>query len=137
MSCARILIFPSLPRTRTVSHHSLLMSLIRAHGVSSYDASAEHAAPSAPGENLKDCGLVPSANLPGLQQEDNAAIAIHLIKQGTPLVVGGKVVGVASHDIPEGHRFATVAIPSGDYLNSWGLPFGVTIRDIAPGELMN
>ncbi len=38
------------------------------------------------------------------------------------------------YTVLEGHRFAIEAIPQGELLLSWGLPFGFASRDIEPGN---
>jgi len=99
-------------------------------------AAAAAAAPAEEPGALKTNGVLPSANLPGLDTQDNAAIALKLIKAGTPLVVNGKEIGVCAHDIPEGHRFAVEPITAGTEITSWALPFGVALRDLAAGEYL-
>lgn len=65
--------------------------------------------------------------------EDNVAIATRRIEAGTRVTdnTGGFSI---SHTVMEGHRFAMRPIPAGEPVLSWGLPFGVAIRDIAPGD---
>ena len=72
-----------------------------------------------------DVGRLPA---PG----DNVAIASRRLPAGTQIANGGATF-VTSHTILEGHRFALCDIAAGDTLLSWGLPFGVANRDIAPG----
>ena len=52
------------------------------------------------------------------------------------MVDGEVVVEAAGSDIPLGHRFATAPIAAGDRLRSWGVPFGIALRDIAKGEYL-
>eukprot|EP00730_Choanoeca_flexa_P001769 TRINITY_DN10775_c0_g1_i2.p1 TRINITY_DN10775_c0_g1~~TRINITY_DN10775_c0_g1_i2.p1 ORF type:complete len:999 (+),score=247.95 TRINITY_DN10775_c0_g1_i2:14-3010(+) len=86
---------------------------------------------------VKDNGILPSSALKGsLETADNAALALHLIKQGTDLFVEGKHVGKASHDIPEGHRFACAPIAKDEIIRSWGIPFGIALTDLAPGAYL-
>lgn len=88
-------------------------------------------------ETVKDNGILPSRALPDLKEADNAALALHLIPAGTPLVVEGKVVSSGSeHDIPEGHRFAVVDIAKGENVRSWGLAFCVALVDCKPGDYL-
>ncbi len=75
---------------------------------------------------LSSLGRIPS---PG----DNVAIAIRRIEVGTSVRLGG-AVRTFQHTILEGHRFAIEPIAPGGNLLSWGLPFGVARRAIAPGE---
>jgi len=64
---------------------------------------------------------------------DNVAIAIRRIEAGTRVNLDGCPCAL-QHTVLEGHRFAVRAIPSGAQLLSWGLPFGVALCDIAPGD---
>ena len=64
---------------------------------------------------------------------DNVAIATRRIEQGTPVIHDGATFAL-SHTVLEGHRFALRTIGQGDALLSWGLPFGIATRAIAPGE---
>ncbi|ETX02078.1 MAG: hypothetical protein ETSY1_04950, partial [Candidatus Entotheonella factor] len=72
-----------------------------------------------------DVGRLPA---PG----DNVAIASRRLPAGTRIEHGDQTF-LTSHTILEGHRFALCDIAAGDMLHSWGLPFGVANRDIAPG----
>lgn len=71
------------------------------------------------------------ARLP--RPEDNIAIACRALEQGTPISYQRAVLQL-SHTVLEGHRFATSRIPKGAQLLSWGLPFGLATREIAPGD---
>eukprot|EP01060_Flectonema_neradi_P036250 TRINITY_DN6923_c0_g1_i1.p1 TRINITY_DN6923_c0_g1~~TRINITY_DN6923_c0_g1_i1.p1 ORF type:complete len:396 (+),score=83.92 TRINITY_DN6923_c0_g1_i1:30-1217(+) len=64
---------------------------------------------------------------------DNCAIATSLLDANTEFMVDGKTARL-SHTVLEGHRFAIVPIKKGDFLMSWGLPFGIAERDILVGE---
>ena len=64
---------------------------------------------------------------------DNTAIATRRLESDDIVEWGGAAFTLSS-TILEGHRFAIVPIASGRSLLSWGLPFGVAIRDIAPGD---
>lgn len=64
---------------------------------------------------------------------DNVAIATRRIEAGTRVRAGEQHYTLA-HCILEGHRFAAVALAAGEALLSWGLPFGIARRPIAPGE---
>lgn len=64
---------------------------------------------------------------------DNTAIAIHRIERGTVVDCGGTSLTIAA-TVMEGHRFAVGTIPAGQPLLSWGLPFGLALREITPGD---
>ena len=64
---------------------------------------------------------------------DNVAIAICRIEAGSAVEWEGRTLTL-SHTVLEGHRFAVKAIPAGEKLLSWGLPFGRATREIAPGD---
>jgi altronate dehydratase len=64
---------------------------------------------------------------------DNMAIATRRLDAGTMVEHGGTRYTL-SHTVLEGHRFAVEPIRPGGSLRSWGLPFGMAIREIAPGE---
>jgi altronate dehydratase len=66
---------------------------------------------------------------------DNAAIAIHTLPGGARILLRHLVFEV-SHTVLEGHRFAVQRIEKGQPLLSWGLPFGLTLRPIEPGEYL-
>ncbi len=66
---------------------------------------------------------------------DNAAIATRRLESGTVVEYNGMSV-LLPHTILEGHRFAVESIASGQPLLSWGLPFGIAIRDIVPGAYL-
>jgi altronate dehydratase len=63
---------------------------------------------------------------------DNVAIAAQLLPAGTTISYNGRHFSL-DYTILEGHRFAVRPIASGEPLLSWGFPFGVASRDIAPG----
>ena len=65
--------------------------------------------------------------------EDNVGIATRKLDKGTQIVHAGGAFALG-HTILEGHRFAVQPIAPGDPLLSWGLPFGVATRPIAPGD---
>ena len=64
---------------------------------------------------------------------DNVAIATRRLDAGTRIAYEGSEFTVG-HTILEGHRFAIRAIPEGENLLSWGLPFGRAVKKIPPGE---
>ena len=75
---------------------------------------------------FEDCARLP---LP----EDNVAIVTRRLEQGTQIRCEAGDVSLAS-TLMEGHRFALRPIEAGTPLLSWGLPFGVALHDIAPGD---
>jgi altronate dehydratase len=78
--------------------------------------------------NFQDIGRLPT---PG----DNAAIATKRLEAGTEYTFDDRVQTL-SHSILEGHRFAISPIHEGEYLYSWGMPFGSALRNIEPGEYL-
>lgn len=64
---------------------------------------------------------------------DNVAIATRRLDAGT-VVVHANRRWPLSHTVLEGHRFVLQPITAGAPLLSWGLPFGLAIRDLVPGE---
>lgn len=64
---------------------------------------------------------------------DNVGIATRKLDRGTQIVHRGRAFALG-HTILEGHRFAVRPIATGDPLLSWGLPFGIATRPIAPGD---
>lgn len=64
---------------------------------------------------------------------DNVAIATRRLEAGTTIRRDGEQFQL-SHTIMEGHRFAVQPIAVGDALLSWGLPFGVALVPITPGQ---
>ncbi len=64
---------------------------------------------------------------------DNVAIATERLAAGVRVRHRGSVFAL-SHDVLEGHRFASAPVAAGSPLLSWGLPFGIATRDILPGE---
>ena len=64
---------------------------------------------------------------------DNVAITTRRVDAGAEINYDGHRFTI-SHTILEGHRFAIQAIPEGELLLSWGLPFGVAITDLSPGD---
>ncbi len=76
-----------------------------------------------------DFGQVGRIPAPG----DNVAIAVKTIAAGSVVTLDGRAL-VFPHTVLEGHRFAPVPIAVGEPLLSWGLPFGLATRDIAPGD---
>ncbi len=76
--------------------------------------------------NFHDVGRLPAP-------ADNVAIATRRIDAGAEINYNGNSFTI-SHTILEGHRFALKLILAGEPLLSWGLPFGVAIADIRPGD---
>lgn len=68
--------------------------------------------------------------------EDNVAIAIRRLEAGTTILINGTPRTLA-HTVLEGHRFAVRPIAPGQELLSWGLPFGVALNAIQPGDYIS
>ena len=66
---------------------------------------------------------------------DNAAIAVRRLAAGTR-ITGTPGGFVLPHTVLEGHRFAVVPIAPGEPIKSWGLPFGLATKPIAPGDYL-
>jgi altronate dehydratase len=64
---------------------------------------------------------------------DNVAIAVRTLDSGTTISYGDSRFTLPL-TVLEGHRFAVVPIRQETPLLSWGLPFGVALRAIVPGE---
>ena len=67
--------------------------------------------------------------------QDNSAIAVKAIAAGTKIQHQGQDLVIA-HAIPLAHRFAVRPIPKGEFIYSWGQPFGVALTSIQPGEYL-
>jgi altronate dehydratase len=65
--------------------------------------------------------------------EDNVAIASKRLELGTSIEFKQKVFTLSS-TILEGHRFAIQPMSPGQKLLSWGLPFGMAIKEIQAGD---
>ncbi len=76
--------------------------------------------------NFQEIGRLPAS-------DDNVAIATRRVDAGVKINYNGHSFTI-SHTILEGHRFAIQAIPEGEPLLSWGLPFGVAISDLSLGD---
>lgn len=64
---------------------------------------------------------------------DNVAIATRRLEVGTRIAHGDRCWPLP-HTVLEGHRFVLEPVPAGAPLLSWGLPFGIAERDLAPGD---
>ena len=64
---------------------------------------------------------------------DNVAIATRRLDAGTE-VADGEGAYRLPHTVLEGHRFVREPVPEGARLLSWGLPFGIAVRPLTPGE---
>ena len=64
---------------------------------------------------------------------DNVAIATRRLDAGTE-VSDGEGAYRLPHTVLEGHRFVREPIAGGARLLSWGLPFGIALRPLVPGE---
>src|SRR4030095_4847637 len=65
--------------------------------------------------------------------EDNVAIACRTLEAGTQIRFKGATLTLG-HTILEGHRLAVQSIGKGEQLLSWGLPFGLALTEIKPGD---
>lgn len=84
------------------------------------------------GHDVKVFSLEQVAVLP--EPGDNVAIARMPIAKGTKIQLGEDDIVSTSHALLEGHRFAIKPVKLGDQLLSWGLMFGICIKDISPGQ---
>ena len=64
---------------------------------------------------------------------DNVAIATRRLDAGTEVADRAGAYRLP-HTVLEGHRFVREPIAGGARLLSWGLPFGIALRPLAPGE---
>lgn len=64
---------------------------------------------------------------------DNVAIAVQRLEASTAIKYSQTQFSL-DYTVLEGHRFAVRPIATGELLLSWGLPFGVATRPIAPGN---
>ena len=64
---------------------------------------------------------------------DNVAIATRRLDAGAEVADGERALRLP-HTVLEGHRFVREPISAGERLLSWGLPFGVARRSLAPGD---
>jgi len=66
---------------------------------------------------------------------DNAAMAVRTLEAGTRIAhATGEII--LERTVLLGHRFAVRALPAGEPLLSWGLPFGIAERPIAAGAYL-
>jgi altronate dehydratase len=68
---------------------------------------------------------------------DNVAIAIRRLDVGTAIALPNGESRTLAHTVLEGHRFAIRPIAGGEFLLSWGLPFGTATRAIQPGDYVS
>ena len=64
---------------------------------------------------------------------DNVAIATRRLAAGTEVQDADRAFRL-SHTVLEGHRFVREPVPENARLLSWGLPFGIAVRPLSPGE---
>lgn len=84
-----------------------------------------------PGSKIEPLDISNAGRVPA--HGDNTAIAIRTLPAGTRILLR-QIVFEFAYTVLEGHRFAVFPIRKGQQLLSWGLPFGVAVRDIEPGE---
>tara|TARA_B100000029_G_scaffold516652_1_gene632305 strand:- start:45297 stop:48002 length:2706 start_codon:yes stop_codon:yes gene_type:complete len=65
---------------------------------------------------------------------DNVVIGLKKLEAGTKIWGDNGDFFVLPHTLLEGHRFAVKPIPAGEAVLSWGLPFGLALCDISPGD---
>ena len=65
--------------------------------------------------------------------DDNVAIATRRLEAGTEIALGGNRF-VLDFTVLVGHRFAIRTIAEGEPLLSWGVPFGIAIEPVLPGQ---
>ncbi len=68
-----------------------------------------------------------------IKDEDNVAIAVREIKQGTEVMEGV----TARHDIPQAHKIALCDIPKDQPVIRYGVVLGYAIEDIQKGDWIN
>lgn len=75
---------------------------------------------------------------------DNCAVLTNKTDAGTLVELPAegaseKIIFSLSHTVLEGHRICAVkeGIKKGEFLLSWGLPFGIALRDISLGEYVS
>ena len=86
------------------------------------------AIPSAPRVQFEAVARLPASG-------DNAAIAIRVLPAGLVVDLGDGTCEL-SDTILEGHRFAIRRIQKGERVLSWGLPFGLALTDVQPGDYL-
>lgn len=72
-------------------------------------------------------------NLLQIRPEDNVAVALKPLKQGTDAVLPSQTVPVAE-DIPAGHKIALRPIAAGEKVIKYGAPIGVATQPIGSGS---
>jgi altronate dehydratase len=77
---------------------------------------------------FEEAGILPA---PG----DNAAVAVRQIDAGERVQTADAVI-TFRHTVPQGHRFAVLPIAPDRPVQSWGSPFGTTVRAVEPGDYL-
>ena len=67
-----------------------------------------------------------------IHENDNVAVALHPVKAGETIQVGGVTV-TAGEDIPQGHKFVIKPIKKGDAVIKYGFRIGYAQADIEVG----
>ena len=78
---------------------------------------------------------MPSAYI--IDSRDNVATALQAARAGEAIILRGDAPQehcIALGDIRPEHKFALVAIPSGQPVIKYGMPIGHAVKDIAAGE---
>ena len=73
------------------------------------------------------------ANVLILNEADNVAVAISMIREGT-VIPGG---ATALQNVPRGHKVALAAIPANSAVRKYGQVIGFTKEDVAPGTWLH
>ncbi|MCQ2226332.1 MAG: altronate dehydratase family protein [Bacteroidales bacterium] len=71
-----------------------------------------------------------------INADDNVAVAISELKNGTEVVVDGTNI-VLKNNIPAGHKFALATMAQGQNVVKYGYPIGHATANVEAGELMD
>jgi hypothetical protein len=69
-----------------------------------------------------------------INEKDNVVIAVHDIKKGEAVVIGGQRLLDAAEDVGAGHKIALAQMASGEKVYRYGEPIVESTRAIEPGE---
>lgn len=69
-----------------------------------------------------------------INEKDNVAIAVHDMKKGEAIVIGGERLFDAAEDVGAGHKIALAQIALGEKVYRYGEPIVESTRAIEPGE---
>lgn len=71
-----------------------------------------------------------------INQLDNVAIALTPLLRGEHIRMNGGLVELLQ-DVPQGHKFALIALKKGEYVVKYGSPIGHLLEDVSPGKLID